>query len=411
VTTPLTLTPLLHTDPGSDLGHEGQWLRALPARQQPRWKDHALAERLSSALSDLPGLVTSDEVRHLRLLLAEVATGGLQILQAGDCAEDPADCVPEVLSRKAGMLDALAGAMQARTGLAVVRVGRIAGQFAKPRSIDVEHHGELELPTFRGHLVNDPQPDPQLRQPDPARLLTGYRAARAGTEFLRGLGGGWGLPTAAPVWTSHEALVLDYELPLLRRDQRGLLLSSTHWPWIGDRTRQLDGAHVQLLARIQNPVACKVGPTTTPAELTQLCSVLDPARTPGRLTLISRMGAERIAEQLPPLMAAVRDAGHPVIWLSDPMHGNTQRGPMGRKTRLLTSIRREVELFQEVAAAERVVARGLHLEATPENVGECVADESRLDDLLDPLSYAPLCDPRLNVDQAVAVVSAWRPVN
>ncbi|MFE0189332.1 3-deoxy-7-phosphoheptulonate synthase [Streptomyces sp. NPDC058989] len=408
MTTPLTLTPSVETDFTSDPEREGQWLRTLPAQQQPRWKDHSLAERLSSELSDVPGLVTWDEVRHLRLLLAEVAAGGLQILQAGDCAEDPADCVPEVLSRKAGMINALAGAMQARTGLSVVRVGRIAGQFAKPRSADLERHGELEIPVFRGHLVNDPQPDPQLRRPDPARLLTGYRAAHAGTEFLRRLGGAWGLPAAAPVWTSHEALVLDYELPLLRRGRQGLLLSSTHWPWIGDRTRQLDGAHVQLLARVQNPVACKVGPTMTPAELTQLCSVLDPARTPGRLTLISRMGADRVAEWLPPLMAAVREAGHPVIWLCDPMHGNTQRGPLGRKTRLLTSIKHEVEIFQEAAAAEHVVAGGLHLEATPETVVECVADESHLDDLLDPLCYTTLCDPRLNIDQAVAVVSAWR---
>ncbi|MFJ5044481.1 3-deoxy-7-phosphoheptulonate synthase [Streptomyces sp. NPDC088719] len=408
MTTPLTLTPLLvETDFTSDAERAGQWLRTLPAQQQPRWKDHRLAEQLSSGLSELPGLVAWDEVRQLRLLLAEVAAGGLQILQAGDCAEDPADCVPEVLSRKVGMLEALAGAMQARSGLSVVRVGRIAGQFAKPRSADLERHGELELPAFRGHLVNDPQPDPQLRQPDPERLLTGYRAAHAGTEFLRRLGGAWGLPAAAPVWTSHEALVLDYELPLLRQGWQGLLLSSTHWPWIGDRTRQLDGAHVQLMARIQNPVACKVGPTMTAAELTQLCAVLDPARTPGRLTLISRMGADRVAESLPPLMAAVRDAGHPVIWLCDPMHGNTQRGPLGRKTRLLTTIKREVGLFQEAAAAEHVVAGGLHLEATPENVGECVADESCLDDLLDPLRYTSLCDPRLNIDQAVAVVSAW----
>jgi len=408
VTTPLTLAPLVETDFTADPEREGQWLRTLPAQQQPPWTDHRLARQHSDALSDLPGLVTWDEVRHLRLLLAEVAAGGLQILQAGDCAEDPADCVPEVLSRKVGMLDTLAGAMQARTGHSVVRVGRIAGQFSKPRSSDLERHGEVELPAYRGHLVNDPRPDPLLRQPDSARLLSGYRAAHSGTEFLRRLSGTWGLRTAAPVWTSHEALVLDYELPLLRSNQRGLLLSSTHWPWIGDRTRQLDGAHVQMLARVQNPVACKVGPTMTPAELVQLCAVLDPGRTPGRLTLISRMGADKVAEWLPPLMAAVRNAGHPVIWLSDPMHGNTQRGPLGRKTRLLTTIKREVELFQEVAAAEHVVAGGLHLEATPENVGECVADESRLDDLLDPLCYTTLCDPRLNIDQAVAVVSAWR---
>ncbi|GGQ43741.1 3-deoxy-7-phosphoheptulonate synthase [Couchioplanes azureus] len=408
MTTPLTLIPFDDTDFTSDPEREGRWLRTLPARQQPRWKDRWQAERLSGELGDLPGLVAWEEVRQLRLLLAEVAAGGLQVLQAGDCAEDPADCVPEVLSRKAGMLDALAGVMQARTGLPVVRVGRIAGQFAKPRSADLERHGELELPAFRGHLVNDPRPDPQLRQPDPARLLTGYRAARAGTEFLRRLAGAWDLPAGAPVWTSHEALVLDYELPLLRRGPRGLLLTSTHWPWIGDRTRQPDGAHVQLLARIQNPVACKVGPTTTPAELIRLCGVLDPARSPGRLTLISRMGAERVAEWLPPLMAAVRDAGHPVVWLCDPMHGNTRRGPLGRKTRLLTSVVREVELFQEVAGAEQAVAGGLHLEATPENVGECVADESHLDDLLDPLRYTTLCDPRLNIGQAVAVVSAWR---
>jgi 3-deoxy-7-phosphoheptulonate synthase len=257
-------------------------------------------------------------------------------------------------------------------------------------------------------MVNGPQPHAWARRAVPARMLVCYDAAAEAMEALRLLAADGAAAPHGRVWTSHEALVLDYELPLIRRDRAGrLLLTSTHWPWIGERTRQLDGAHVRLLAAVDNPVSCKVGPSATPEELVRLCAVLDPERTPGRLTLIARMGAEAVAERLPPLVAAVRAAGHPVGWLSDPMHGNTVTTPSGIKTRRIDTIVREVVRFQDAVAASGGVPAGLHLEATPHAVSECVQDASA--PLVAPDgAYLTLCDPRLNPRQAHEVVSAWR---
>jgi 3-deoxy-7-phosphoheptulonate synthase len=209
------------------------------------------------------------------------------------------------------------------------------------------------------------------------------------------------------VWTSHEALLLDYELPMLRRDSLGRLwLASTHWPWIGNRTNQIDGAHVALLASVINPVACKVGPEMDTGTLLALCERLDPQREKGRLTLISRMGAHRVADRLPPLVAAVRAAGHPVVWLSDPMHGNTVTAPNGLKTRFLDTIEREIQDFQCAVRGGGGVIGGLHLETTPDEVVECVAHSVDIDQVGD--KYTSFCDPRLNPWQAVAVISAWQ---
>ncbi|WP_053757254.1 3-deoxy-7-phosphoheptulonate synthase [Streptomyces sp. AS58] len=377
-----------------------------PARQQPRWDDTETARRVRRHLLASPGLVAPEEVRTLRSALAEVAAGRALVVQAGDCAEDPAECTAGHVARKAGLLDALAAELRAGTGRPVLRVGRMAGQFGKPRSKPTEWVGDVELPVYRGHLVNGPEPDARSRRPDPLRMLSCYRASAA---VLRNLDRyrTQGRPgTGARVWTSHEALVLDYEVPLVRRDPAGaLFLTSTHWPWIGDRTRQPDGAHVALLAAVANPVACKVGPGMTVEELLALCERLDPAREPGRLTLIGRMGAESVAHRLPPLVAAVRAAGHPVVWLCDPMHGNTVTAPDGRKTRYLDWIVREVRDFRGAVRAAGGVAGGLHLEATPDRVAECAAHPSDTDRDREP--YTSLCDPRLGPDQAVAVVSAW----
>ncbi|MEV7770871.1 3-deoxy-7-phosphoheptulonate synthase [Kitasatospora sp. NPDC086791] len=378
-----------------------------PARQQPQWPDPDLARRVRRQLAALPGLLAAEEVLALRARLAAVATGAALVLQAGDCAEDPADCTPRDVARRSDLLDLLAGRMAEGTGRPVLRVGRLAGQFAKPRSAPTERVGDLELPAYRGHMVNGPEPAAERRRPDPTRMLSGYRLADAVLRYL-----GWAdrgaHPRPAPgVWTSHEALLLDYEVPLVRRSASGRAwLSSTHWPWIGERTRQVDGAHVALLAQVVNPVACKVGPTMTAAELTALCERLDPGRDPGRLTLITRMGADGIDGRLPALVAAARAAGHPVIWLCDPMHGNTLATPDGFKTRLLHRIVQEVTRFQDVVAEGGGVAGGLHLEATPDDVTECArtwADVPHVGD-----KYTSLCDPRLNPDQAVEVVSAWR---
>ncbi|GAA4684865.1 phenazine biosynthesis protein PhzC [Streptomyces chumphonensis] len=383
------------------------YLRSIPARQQPDWAGDPRLEEVRASLSCMPPLVDSEDVQRLRSLLMEAATGRLQVIQAGDCAEDPAEANPADVTRKGALLDVLAGTMRLASGRPVLRVGRLAGQFAKPRSSPVEKVGGRELPVYRGHMVNRPDPDPDLRRPDPQNLLSGYRAASDIIHFLgwRGTGSGKGLD--APVWTSHETLLLDYELPMLRREPDGsLLLTSTHWPWVGERTRQLDGPHIALLATVSNPVAVKVGPTMTPDEILALCDRLDAQRQPGRLTLIARMGAENAARVLPGLVTAVRDAGHPVLWLADPMHANTVSGPDGTKTRYVTTVAQEVLEFQKAVTGNGGIAAGLHLETTPEAVVECVHDASETGRLGE--KYLSFCDPRLNPQQAVEVVSAWR---
>ncbi|GAA2106102.1 3-deoxy-7-phosphoheptulonate synthase [Streptomyces synnematoformans] len=384
-----------------------EFIRSLPAQQQPDWAGNPEIQRVREELGTLPPLVTLAETDALRAHLAEAAAGRVQVVQSGDCAEDWDEATPSEVARKSGLLDMLAGSVRMTAHRPVLRVGRMAGQFAKPRSRPTEVVSGAELPVYRGHMVNSPEPDPRLRCPDPRRLLRGYRAA---ADVLRHLG--WPHGSAVPgldarVWTSHEALLLDYELPQLHRQPDGrLLLTSTHWPWIGERTRQVDGAHAALLAAVANPVSCKVGPAVTADELLALCERLDPDRVPGRLTLIARMGGETVAALLPGLVAAVRAAGHPVIWLTDPMHGNTVTTDDGFKTRLVESIVREVEDFHTAVTESGGTAGGLHLETTPDEVTECVTDRSEMDRVSD--KYTSLCDPRLNPRQAVAVASAWR---
>jgi 3-deoxy-7-phosphoheptulonate synthase len=328
--------------------------RRRPAAQQPDWGNPELVAQVRDELAGLPGLVTEHDVIALRAALAQVAAGHAQILQAGDCAEDPAESTPGHLARKTGLIDTLAGLMKTTTRKPVLRVGRIAGQYAKPRSSATEVVHGVELPVYRGHMVNEPEPEIEARRPDPKRILLGYWAASEAMEALR--------PNLfdAPLWTSHEALLLDYEEPMLRTGQAGTRLSSTHWPWIGDRTRQPDGAHVAMLAAVINPVACKVGPRTTVDELLEVVTRLDPRREPGRLTLIARMGADRVTDLLPPLVRAVNATGRRTIWLCDPMHGNTIT-VRRRKTRLLDTMIREVEQFQTVVSAAGGIAGGLHL--------------------------------------------------
>jgi 3-deoxy-7-phosphoheptulonate synthase len=373
----------------------------LPAAQQPPWDDPHLVDRIRDELLRQPPLVAPAEVRTLRTLLAQVAHGRMQLVQAGDCAEDPAECTSGHIVRKVGLLHALAGVMQLRTGRPVLRVGRIAGQFAKPRSAATEWLAGRQVPTFRGAMVNDPRPDPAARRPDPTRIRSCFEAARRALRHLN---------HPAPdlrVWTSHEALVLAYEIPQVRQGDDGrYYLTSTHWPWIGERTRDVDGAHVNLLAALANPVACKIGPSTAPSEILALAERLDPHREPGRLTFIARLGATAVGTRLPRLVAAVRAAGHPVIWLCDPMHANTVSAADGRKTRMLSTILREVDEFQAAVASGGGLAGGLHLETTPYRVDECVADETEL--AASAERYTTQCDPRLNPEQALAVAGAWR---
>jgi 3-deoxy-7-phosphoheptulonate synthase len=379
------------------------------APQQPEWDDPALVEQVRGILRSQPAIVEAEDVLALRGLLRSVWGGALHVMQAGDCAEDPAECTAQQVGRKVALLDGLAAGLGEATGGPVVRVGRIAGQFAKPRSNAVERIGELRLPVYRGHIINGPEPNLESRRANPLRVLACYMAA---SEIMVQLG--WRRPHGRGAfashqprpWTSHEALLLDYEEPLVRALPDGRRwLGSTHWPWIGERTRDPDGEHVALLADVINPVGCKLGPTADVASVLALCERLDPHREPGRLTFIVRMGADLVGDLLPSLVSAVRVAGHPVIWLSDPMHGNTVQTPGGQKTRYLTAIVREIREFRDAVLAAGGVAGGLHLETTPDDVAECLADET--DSSSDDLRSGSLCDPRLTFSQARDVVSAW----
>lgn len=381
-------------------------IRSRTALQQPDWGGDPLLATVREQLSQQAPLVQAEDVRRLRSLLAHVAAGAAHVVWAGDCAEDPAECTTGYVAKKAGLLDVLAGTLKMVTHTPVIRIGRIAGQFTKPRSAPTERVGGVQLPVYRGHMVNGPEPDAAFRRPDPERILSGYHAAAAAMEQLGWRGSGALREIDTHVWTSHEALLLDYEIPMLRRaGEDQVLLTSTHLPWIGERTRQIDGAHVALLAGVVNPLACKVGPGIRVGELLALCERLDPRREAGRLCLIARMGAGAVAGQLPALVTAVREAGHPVIWLSDPMHGNTVVTRAGLKTRFVETIVQEIQQFQTAVRSSGGVAGGLHLETTPDEVSECVTNESFVDQVAK--KYTSLCDPRLNPEQAMAVTASW----
>lgn len=393
---------------------QGSVKHVLPAAQQPEWSDPHQAAQVRNVLAATDSLVDAEQVLALRERLAAVARGKALILQAGDCAEHPDESSRAHIETKSDLVNRLADLLSARSGLPVVRVGRIAGQFAKPRSSPYEDvDGPAPLPVYRGHMVNLPEPDAHSRRADPLRLLMCFMTAR---EAMRHLGwradSDWAARDAdRALWTSHEALLLDYERPQLRPlDEDRTLLGSTHWPWIGERTRQLDGAHVDLLAGVVNPVACKVGPDITAGELLELCARLDPYRDPGRLALIVRMGPDAVAERLPGLARAVRDAGHPVLWLCDPLHANTVKRPDGTKTRYVGTAVDEVRRFAAALDEAGVRGHGLHLEASPYAVGECAGGSPGA---LAPGGVQPavgtpsLCDPRLDPAQAAEVVSAW----
>ena len=374
------------------------------ALQQPDWAQDPYLPTVRRALGARPPLVRASDTDRLRRMLADVAEGRSLAVIAGDCAEDPSDCTASDVAAKTGLVELVAGALQIAARRPVVRAARIAGQSAKPRSQPTEVCDGVEVPAYRGHMVNGPEPDPSARMPSPSRLLTAYTSARSVLGRMGWLGSG--TRDTPSVWTAHEALLLDYELPQIRTTDDGRrLLTSTHWPWIGDRTRGLDGAHTAMLAEVSNPVACKIGPSIDAAELVELCARLDPGREPGRLTLVARMGAGTAAERLGGLAAAVRAAGHPVVWLCDPMHGNTVTTSCGLKTRHVEAMVREIGEFQEAVRGAGSVAGGLHLEATPDQVTECVPDQGHEHKVVG--RYTSFCDPRLNPVQAAEVASAW----
>jgi 3-deoxy-7-phosphoheptulonate synthase len=381
-----------------------------PAAHQPAWADHPDLSPSRRRLGELPALVAESEVDELRQRLAAVATGDAVLLQAGDCAESFDECDAAHVNAKLDNLDRLSAQFGVVAGQDVLAVGRLAGQFAKPRSHPTERVGELELPSVTGHNVHSEAADPTARQHDPTRMLRAHRLSedvlvRVDHRRREGLRPVAGHRRFGP-WTSHEALLLDYEVPQLRPTAGGgLLLSSTHLPWVGERTRAVTGAHVALLAAVTNPVAAKIGPNATPDAVVGLCARLDPDRAPGRLTLIARMGHRDVSTRLAPIAAAVRAAGHPVMWLCDPMHGNTT-AVAGTKTRRLTDIVAEVRGFRRALAEVGVPAGGLHLETSATEVTECIGGAVR-DPRFLGLRYTTLCDPRLSPGQALEVINAW----
>ncbi|UJW32771.1 3-deoxy-7-phosphoheptulonate synthase [Saccharothrix sp. AJ9571] len=377
----------------------GSGLDPLPAAEQPNWRHHPDFERTQRRLAAAEPLVTAGELAEVRAALAAVAEGSARMLQAGDCAESFGDASLSRTAAKVTVLNDLGDLFGKKLSQPVVRFGRMAGQYAKPRSNAFETVNGVEVPVFRGHLINSAEPDHASRQHDPRRMLWAYHAS---SEVLGALRTHWEPESHSGPWTSHEALVLDYERPLVRSGPGGDFLGSTHFPWIGERTRQLDHAHVHLLASVTNPIGCKVGPGTDPETALRLCELLDPDREPGRLTLIVRMGSA-IERALPPVVRAVRQAGHPVVWLSDPMHGNTVRAETGQKTRYLSDIIDEAAAFTRIVEEQGAHPGGLHLEVAAEDVTECVggpvAGERQLG-----ARYRSLCDPRLNPEQAFELI-------
>jgi 3-deoxy-7-phosphoheptulonate synthase len=425
--------------------------RGLPVAQQPVWPDAAAVDLVRGRLRELPPLVFAGEARKLLAALGEVAEGRAFLLQAGDCVESFREVSAIQIREKLKVLLQMSAVLTYGATLPVIKVGRIAGQFAKPRSSPTETLGGVELPSFRGHVVHSDERTVEARVPDPERIVQGYYQAASTLNLLRAFTKGgfadltqvhtWNQEFVASspegrryevianeigralrfmqaigidlgsersihevdVWTSHEGLLLDYEEPLTRRDSlTGQWYDcSAHMLWIGERTRALDGAHVEFFAGVHNPIGVKLGPAAAAEDVVGLCERLNPLHVPGRLTLITRMGAGRVRDALPPLLQAVRESGVPVVWSCDPMHANTFQTPSGHKTRRFDDVMSEIEGF---FAAHREVGTwpgGIHLEFTGDDVTECLGgSEGVLEEHL-VNRYETLCDPRLNARQSL----------
>ncbi|GHD35662.1 3-deoxy-7-phosphoheptulonate synthase [Nocardiopsis kunsanensis] len=377
--------------------------RSTLAEQQPQWPDpHALA-KVKEELGNLPELVTEEEIEALSVNLRAVARGESLLLHGGDCMEPFTDSGLDRVTLKVGQLSDLSTLMRAGSGMPRVTViGRIAGQHAKPRSQEYDWSPDgTRMPVYRGDAVNRPTPDRRLREADAGRMLESYRHSALALSALRQ---SWsGKPKHDRVFASHELLLLPYERALFRKGERGSYATSAHFGWVGERTRSLDGSHMDFSASVHNPIGVKLGYGVTPAELVSLVEKLNPERLEGRLTLISRMGVRNIELVLPDLVRAVRESGVPVIWICDPMHGNTYRSTSGEKTRSVPDIQEEADSFVRVLRAGGVQPAGLSLEVTPDQVTECVwsSGQERFP------RYQSACDPRLDPQQAAAVVEAF----
>ena len=429
--------------------------RQKPAKQLPTYPDAQALQAAEARLATYPPLVFAGEARRLRESLALAAEGKAFVLQGGDCAESFTGFNANTIRDTFRVLLQMAVVLTFGASVPVVKMGRMAGQYAKPRSSDTVTIEDQTLPSYRGDTINGPAFTPEDRIPDPARMETGYFQSAGTLNLLRAFANGgyadlhevhrWNLDFAArsplaaryqdlsgridetlafmaacgmsslntpqiretDFYTSHEALLLPYEQALTRVDSTSgdWYACSAHFLWIGDRTRQPDGAHVEFLRGVQNPLGLKVGPTTTADDLLRLCTTLNPKNEPGRLTLISRMGAEKVARTLPPLLRAVQAEGAKVVWLCDPMHGNTINttgsnvAPL--KTRSFDAILAEVRGFFDAHAAEGTWAGGVHVEMTGQDVTECVGGAHRLTEADLGARYETFCDPRLNAEQSL----------
>lgn len=425
--------------------------RALPASQMPNWPDPLALEAALDEVRQLPPLVTSWEILSLKQQIAEAQQGRRFLLQGGDCAESFSDCTSAVISNRLKVLLQMSLVLVHGLREPVIRLGRFAGQYAKPRSADLETRDGVTLPSYRGDIVNAPAFEPTARTPDPRRLVKAHARSAMTINFVRALIDGgfadlhhpeyWNLdwvghsPLAdeyrhmvaavadavafmetlsgeslhnldrAEFYTSHEALLLPYEEAQTRQvpRQTGWFNLSTHFPWLGVRTGAIDGAHVAYLRGIRNPIGIKVDGALAPDALLRLLDVLNPGNEPGRITLIHRFGTARIAAALPPLIAAVRREDRRVLWVSDPMHGNTQGTANGYKTRPFDAIRGELEQAMAIHAAHGSRLGGVHLELTGENVTECTGGARELTEADLERAYRSSVDPRLNYEQSLEI--------
>jgi 3-deoxy-7-phosphoheptulonate synthase len=427
--------------------------RSRPARQIPAYEDAAALAAVEGRLRSFPPLVFAGEARELRRQLGAVAAGRGFLLQGGDCAESFAEFHPDNIRDTLRVLLQMAVVLNFAAGMPVVKVGRLAGQFAKPRSSDVERVGGVELPSYRGDIVNGLDFSPGARRPDPERQIQAYGQAAATLNLLRAFTtGGYAALTRVHDWyldfigrspqseryrdtadrisealafmaacgvteqttpqiaqtkfyTSHEALLLGFEEAMTRTDSTSGAPYNTaaHMVWLGDRTRNLDGAHVEYARGVANPLGVKAGPSLPPDDLLRLCDALDPRNEPGRLTVIARMGHDKVGRHLPQLVRAVQREGRHVVWACDPMHGNTVASSSGLKTRPFDRIMAEIEGFFAVHRAEGTHPGGLHVEMTGQNVTECTGGTGAVTDDALRTRYRTHCDPRLNAEQSLEV--------
>lgn len=421
--------------------------RQLPIKQQPQWGSGTAVAAASAEIATLPPLVFAGEVDNLRDRLARAASGQAFLLQGGDCAETFAGATAEQIRNRVKTILQMAVVLTYGASMPVVKMGRMAGQFAKPRSSDTETRGDVTLPAYRGDIVNGYDFTPESRRADPSRLVQGYHTAastlnliRAFTQggfadlrevhswnqgfarnpanqryeqlakdidkairFMEAAGADFDELKRVEFYTAHEGLLMDYERPMTRIDSRTgtPYNTSAHFVWIGERTRELDGAHVDFLSRVRNPIGVKLGPSTTADDMLALIDKLDPNREPGRLTFITRMGAGKIRDALPPLLEAIKASDATPLWVTDPMHGNGLTTPTGYKTRRFDDVVDEVKGFFEAHRAAGTHPGGIHVELTGDDVTECLGGSEHIDEASLATRYESLCDPRLNHMQSL----------